>query len=205
MKKLTVFLIIVGVLSFTMAAEEPMKDTGTKAKTIEQNKFSFGINNVPWAVSMVSFRWWKSEKKGSEFTIGYFNNNHADYYFSDDTSFNIGLLRYDWLRRKKSAHLKGLYYTRGFGMSLGGNAEFRSEPYISDKIFGVWTLYLPIGFEHFFLPNYRRLSYSFQADIYSSLSGFYNKYNLHGKTTETTDWRVRLGVKLQFFLRLYLK
>lgn len=195
MKIFTVLLIVTCIFSFPAAGEE----------AYEKNRFSIGIDDVPWSISQVSLRWWRGEKKGSEFTIGYFNATHAEYDFSDDGSFSVGLLRFDTLRRKKSTKLRGLYYTRGFGISVGFNGEFLSKYNDFERIYANTTLYLPIGFEHFFIPKYPKLSYSLQADIYSRLSCYYQKYTSAGQSVETTEWQVRVGLKIEFFLRLYLK
>ncbi len=161
-----------------------------------KNKFSIGINDLPWNASTISFRWWKNKDRGSELSIGRFSGKIEKENDELNLVADISEIRYDWLRRKKCTLLENSYTTRGIGIASTFRGSFHGE---SRKVDFSFYIRFPIGFEHFFLKRYPNISYSLQADFYSGLG-----YE-HSAPYNVNVAHLYLGVAPRFFFRFYFR
>ena len=207
MRVFTSIFFIIFFTSFSLGQESEVNKNTIDSNQSEKYKFSIGIDNLPWDISKISFRWWKNRKKGNELSIGYFNEGSTDLNNSQILKLNFGEIRCDWIRRYRFPHFKGFYITRGVGFALGlkGNFSFKKSNEKPERIDSYFSVYFPIGIEHFFLKKYPRLSYSLQADFYGKINYYHLEDTYSDRKFEMTIWTLKLGVKIQFFLRLYLK
>jgi hypothetical protein len=227
MKKrvLAVLIVFILCLCFPTHGGEPAQSK--KPASSIKNRFSIGVNDLPWDASKVSLRWWKSENRGHELSLGYFRAEIGDKEFTSDYATRDGDLvdvsvteiRYDWLRRKKSPLLDELYITGGIGFAVDfsvrsdesrsvydyDTVEFRDEYKFTSTSF---YARFPIGFEHFFLKKYTNISYSLEADFYAGVGYDYASSKHEGLSlvkSETKAGEISLGVTPRFYFRFYLR
>jgi hypothetical protein len=106
-------------LSYAIFCKEVITSFEETSATTIRNKFSIGVDKLPWDASKISLRWWKSENRGNEFSVGYLKGNVRKKYYEDklDVELSISEVGYYWLSRKKFNHLERFYITRGIGIS----------------------------------------------------------------------------------------
>jgi hypothetical protein len=207
MKKICLIILILA-LALPLLPQEPVADHDNPWYRAEKNRFSLGLNNLPWNASRLSFRWWRNRSSGHEFTISI--STRADISSPQSSGIHIRELRYDRLWRKRSRYIRGLYHVGGFGLGGGLDSILRTpdSSSVKNSFDGYLQLYIPLGIEHFFLKSFSRLSYSIQLDFYGRVN--YRRINHSDDWKErwgdldTDEWSISLGLKLQFFIRLYL-
>ena len=221
---LVLVAVVIFFLSFSVQAQEIAPSS--KLNSPSSNRFSIGVNDLPWDATKISLRWWKSENRGHELSLGYFRAEIGDKEYASDYATRDGDLvdvsvteiRYDWLRRKKSPLLDELYITGGIGFAVDFSVrsdESRSF-YDYDTIelrdeykFASTSFYarFPIGFEHFFLKKYPNISYSLEADFYAGVGYDYASSRHEGLSLVKSDTKageISLGVIPRFYFRFYL-
>jgi hypothetical protein len=221
---LVVVVLFVVCFSYSVYAIEPA--SSDDASSPAKNKFSIGVNDLPWDATKISLRWWKNESRGHEFSVGYFkteignNESRTDYGSNGDgqvVDVRVTEIRYDWLRRKKSSLVDNLYLTGGVGLATAFSAHSDEMKTVYDTLednrkfkyldLSFYTRF-PIGLEHFFLKQYPNISYSLEADFYAGFGYNYKdlKYEgFHQLENKTSTGRVIFGVEPRFYFRFYLR
>ncbi|MCJ7507597.1 MAG: hypothetical protein MUO85_02550 [candidate division Zixibacteria bacterium] len=225
MKRRVLALVAVVIFFLSLSAQAQEIAPSSKLNSPSSNRFSIGVNDLPWDATKISLRWWKNENRGHELSLGYFRAEIGDReYTSDYATHNEDLvevrvteIRCDWLRRKKSPLLDELYITGGIGFAVDfsvrsdeirdvyDTVEFRGEYKFMRTSF---YARFPIGFEHFFLKKYTNISYSLEADFYAGVGYDYASSKHEGLSlvkSETKAGEISLGVTPRFYFRFYLK
>lgn len=172
----------------------------------EQNKqtFSVGIDSWPWTVSKISFRGWNG-KRGWEISYGSLRYEEGSVFDFNPFSIYIDELRVNWLRRKAFKKVAGMYLVQGLGVAAGfnGNVVPETREDVKHQHFRTrLTLFLPLGFEHFPIKGFPQMSYSLSLDPY--IQGQY-EYNKSYDQVLVNRFTLRLGLKVQFYARIYFK
>ncbi len=208
MKNICILVLLIG-LGIPSFAQEEVADQDNHWYKAEKNRFSVGLNNMPWDVSRLSFRWWRNKYKGHEFTI--FISSRADISGGNSSGIHISEIRYDRLWRKRSRYIRGLYHVSGVGLGAGFDTllKTRDTSSIQNSFDGFLILYVPVGIEHFFLKSFSKLSYSLQVDFYGRVNyrhiNFKDDKKDRFRDAYEEEWAISLGMRFQFFIRLYLK
>jgi len=188
--KIAVVLLSVLFLCPKVAlSDDPSLKTGSNILTrFSQDKFSIGLNNLPWsAYGSVSLRWWDKDKYGSELIL----NTYSITY--DPISYNYSLpstaISYTWLDRKEISGVENMFFVKGMGVGISyyiyGSSTSRSGNISLAALF-------PVGIEHFFYSAIPNLSYSVEARFFGKL-----------ETSSPSVYSLTLGVSPYFYIHWY--
>jgi opacity protein-like surface antigen len=192
--KKILLVIVLTVMVFSFGSAEDLENPK------DEKKFSIGLDNLPWNSQKIALRWW-NKNHGFELTLGSFNEYQKSDWFNSDSNYIFDEIRLNWLKRKQHSSIPNLYLVKGLGISTGfrWNSSNYNEEY--DHFNSHLYLMMPIGIEHFPIKSFQNFSYSFSLDPYIGTN--YNFYKTNSYKSHNFDFI--MGVKMQFFLRLYLK
>ncbi|MCK4351499.1 MAG: hypothetical protein KAX13_11600 [Candidatus Krumholzibacteria bacterium] len=226
-KSALIVLIAVIVLPCSILAEEVLSGESERDFALD-NRYSIGLDNIPWEASSVSFRIWKDERKGLEISLGRidFGFEERDEY-STHRFLRFDRIRFDWLRRSQPLSIEGLFLVHGYGLGLSadawerksdrksGDQYYTNDYYLRQKARIYLYLYLPLGIEYFFWERYPSVSFSVQADFYCrfgygyefEFSSYYNSFSnfYTSKEHERHSGYFTLGLEPSFYFRFYFK
>ena len=164
-----------------------VKTDSTSSTNFSKDKFSIGLNSLPWSASGVSLRWWDKNKSGSELIV----NVLGLAYDPRDFSYNIGPteIDYTWFDRNEILGVNNMFLVKGMGFGLdyyiyGDSSSRRGHVYLK--------ILFPFGIEHFFYSGIPNLSYTVDATFYGAIG-----------VDSQDGCYVKLGVTPKFYFRWY--
>jgi hypothetical protein len=222
MRRVSLILLLAGVMAWpwvAQASQEVLPGESERDFALD-NKYSIGLDNVPWNATRASFRIWKDEGRGMEISIG-----KVDFASEQQGEFvtyryiKLEPIRFDWLRRSQPMSIEGLFLVHGYGVGLSGDASEHEDDRSGDDYYRdayrlrqrariYLYLYLPLGVEYFFWERYPNVSFSVQADFYCRFGyGYDFEYSRYAYTDEyeNNSGYFTLGLDPAFYFRFYFK
>lgn len=187
-------------------------ETNTEIIEKQRDGFSLGVNDFPWNAYEVSMRWWNENGNGKELSIDKFyisidQSESTESSRSNRTSITFPNVKYYFLSRRPSSFSEDIYFMRGFGVGLGFGISLSEIEHVipsprerveNNHYWSSFSLYIPIGIEHFFWDKFPNLSYSIGFDLYGSVSLDYRSQHQIFQEPENDIWQKSKGGSLNF-------
>lgn len=218
MRKVTLIALAATLLwPCSLEAEEVLSGESERDYALD-NRYSIGLNDIPWNATRVSFRLWRKERKGLELSIGKIDfGSESQSEFAIYRFIKVEQIRFDLLSRSQPMSIEGLFLVRGYGLGFSGDAWEQEDDRrtVYDDAYRLRQrariylyLYMPLGIEYFFWERYPNISFSVHADFYFRFGYGYNyEYEIYYDRSEYENHSVyfTLGLDPSFYIRFYFK